>query len=217
LLLLHLIEGQPIPLQRCIPFAKILQNTLSQIVDTLKTDPGNVLSADDHQKIVYAVNAFEQKIAHEFETLEVFYIPPKGTHSTLKLIEHAEENLSADIRSRLSAETIEDLRQAGRCLALEASTAAAFHLFRAIETLIRAYHFKITGSVLTVRSRNWGAYIRDLNSAGADTRITGFLQHIKDHYRNPIMHPEVTVSPDEALALFGAALSAITQLDAAIK
>jgi len=43
------------------------------------------------------------------------------------------------------------------------------------------------------------------------------IDHIKDFYRNPIMHPEETLNADQALSLFHTCLSAIVQLDAASK
>ena len=62
----------------------------------------------------------------------------------------------------------------------------------------------------------WGAFIKVLESHGADAQITGFLKHIKEFYRNPIVHPDSNLTTDQAFALFGASLSAITMLDAAI-
>jgi hypothetical protein len=86
-----------------------------------------------------------------------------------------------------------------------------------MESMIREYHLRLTGKHIAARSRNWGAYIRDLNNHGADTKVTAYLSHIKDFYRNPIVHPEVTLTSEQALSLFSAAVSAIVQLDAAIQ
>ena len=61
-------------------------------------------------------------------------------------------------------------------------------------------------------ARNWGAYIKALNDAGADTKITGNLDHIRAEYRNPVMHPTVNVQPEEAFVLAGIGFSAITQV-----
>lgn len=156
---------------------------------------------------------FETILAHELPKLETFFVPQKGTHSTSDLLEHAVNNLSAKVRVRLTPEAVNDINAAGRCLAFDMPTASGFHILRAVESLIRAYHFKLTGSALAVKSRNWGTYIKSLNSHGADKKVTGYLEHIKDFYRNPIVHPEVTLTPDEAFSLFGASLSAITMLD----
>jgi hypothetical protein len=153
----------------------------------------------------------------ESQDLNLFAVSQKGTHSILGLLERAHENLSADIRSRLSPEAINDITLAGRCLAFECHTAVGFHILRAVETLMRAYHQKLTGSTVALKNRNWGVYIKALNDRGADRKVTGYLEHIKDHYRNPIVHPEAVLTADEAFSLLNACLSAITLLDGAIE
>jgi len=42
-----------------------------------------------------------------------------------------------------------------------------------------------------------------------DEKITAMLQHLKDFYRNPIIHPEFVLQPSEAENLFQFAASAI--------
>jgi hypothetical protein len=169
-------------------------------------------------RITTKVKTFETLLAHELSKLNTFYVPKKGTHDTADLLERAVDNLSVDVRSRLSKEVIEDVNAAGRCLALDSPTACGFHILRAVEPLIVAYHNKVTGKILPKRSRNWGQYIIGLKGKGsnADPKVIGMIQHIKDFYRNPIMHPEETLTLDEALSLFYTCLSAIVQLDAVI-
>jgi hypothetical protein len=160
---------------------------------------------------------FDTIFANESPDANVFSVSKRGTHSILDLLGKADENLSADVRSRLPKEAIEDIRQAGKCLALDCHTVVGFHILRAVESLIRVYHNKLTHSVTAQKSRNWGVYIKDLKKHGADSRITGYLEHLKDHYRNPIAHPEAVLSANEAFSLFNASLSAISLLDAAIQ
>ena len=59
--------------------------------------------------------------------------------------------------------------------------------------------------------RNWASYIKALEKAGADIKITRFLDHIREAYRNPISHPSETLEPEDAFNLFSAGLSAICQ------
>jgi hypothetical protein len=207
----HMKEGKPVPLSRCVPFVKILDDV---IVNLQKVE---TLEQEEIDKLHYAIYAFEDKFAKELDHYDVYYIPPKGTHATLSLIEKAEENLPADVRSRLTKETISDIQQAGRCLALDAPTAAGFHILRAVETIIIAYLVKVSGKPINPKNRNWGVYIRELKSGNADKKVTDYLFHIKEYHRNPIMHPEIVLTTDEAFSLFNASLSAIVQLDAAIE
>jgi hypothetical protein len=64
---------------------------------------------------------------------------------------------------------------------------------------------------------NWGAYIAALRNKGADNKITTFLDHIRDEYRNPHTHPDASIDIDEAQRLFSVALSSIDQMMRAIQ
>ena len=129
--------------------------------------------------LVAEASRFEIIFANELREMNTFFIPPKGTHQTSELLARAVNNLSPTIRARLSAEAIGDINNAGKCLALEVPTAAGFHILRAVESLMRDYHHKLTGTQLPVKSRNWGAFIKALDKNGSDPKITSFLTHIK--------------------------------------
>lgn len=207
-ILLHYIERRPIPLTKTIPFIKILDDVITKLPD--------VFTQEDIDKLQYAIYAFEGKLEKELDPYDVFYIPPKGTHSTLALIETAETNLPPAVVGRLSSQAVLDVQQAGRCLALDAPTAAGFHILRAVESLALAYVNRISGKPHPKKNRDWGAYIRVIRNGNGSVAIADYLYHMKETYRNPIMHPDVTLTTDEAFALFNASLSAIVQLDAAI-
>jgi hypothetical protein len=107
----------------------------------------------------------------------------------------------------------QEVRQAGRCLAFDIPTAAAFHIIRATESVIREYYQLILGSLPKMKMRNWGAYIRNLQTSGkADAGVIAILNHIKETYRNPILHPESVVSLEESQIIVSLCASAITQM-----
>ncbi|HXQ38726.1 MAG TPA: hypothetical protein VN843_32290 [Anaerolineales bacterium] len=161
--------------------------------------------------------AFEATFASEAQDSTVFSVSQKGTHSTLDLMERAYENLSPEVRSRLSSEIKTDIAEAGRCLALDCHTASGYHILRAVERLIVKYLDKVSGTPHKSKSRNWGVYIDQLRKLNADASVTGYLDHIRRFYRNPLIHPEATLTGAQAFDLFNACLSAISQLDAAIE
>ena len=167
--------------------------------------------------LVEFVKRFEDEFSFASRDLNIFSVADIGTHSTTKLLQVAHLNLSEDIRTRLSDEIVNDIKAAGRCLAFNTPTAAGFHILRAVEPLILKYRNKLAGTSSPLISRNWGAYIRDIKSHGGDEKVIGALDHIRQFYRNPIMHPEETLTLDYAISLFYACLSVIVQLDAAIE
>jgi hypothetical protein len=56
-----------------------------------------------------------------------------------------------------------------------------------------------------------------LRDNGAAKEATDTLQNIKDNYRNPLMHPEDTLTPKEAVSLFALCQGMIETLVANMK
>lgn len=92
-------------------------------------------------------------------------------------------------------------------------------MWRALEVVFGAYYLSITGKTFEEAKvrRNWGNYIEAMVTEKAEKKITDNLDHIRVEYRNPVVHPNVNVTPDEAFGLFGIGISAITQIMQAIK
>lgn len=209
--------GMPIPNARraARELWEFTSNITEQQLNAMgaKTDMPFTLS--DHVKLERLVKDFEDEFEHDARELNIFSLSDIGTHSTTKLIDKAHRNLPAETVERLSAEVLGDIDEAGRCLGFDRPTAAGFHILRAVEPLIVQYYNKLTNNAVPIRSRNWGNYARQLRTHQGDIKIVGMIDHIREFYRNPIMHPEETLTSDQALSLFHTCLSAIVQLDAA--
>lgn len=154
-------------------------------------------------------STFETFLAEELTRANVYAVDPKGIFETDALVNRASEAIPPKLLKVLPAECANDLQQAGRCLAFELPTAAGFHIMRATEAAIWKYWDKAVGKKVRPTSRNWGSAIKDLEGGGADARITAALRQLKDLHRNPVVHPEVTLDMDEALALWQVAPGAI--------
>ena len=143
----------------------------------------------------------------------------KGIYRTEDLISHADQYFPSSIRESIPEQAKKDLIEAGKCLAYEVPTACSFHLWRSVETVMAAYYTKLAGKEFSDDgvTRNWAAYIKALDDKGADAKITQFLDHIRQEYRNPQTHPEAMLEVNEALALFGVAMSVIHQMVSAIQ
>jgi hypothetical protein len=160
---------------------------------------------------------FETVLSAELSNSDTYWISPKGTHRTSLLLQSARAELPTAILKIIHDEAAIELDEAGRCLLFDVSTAAGFHLFRSTETVIRQFYEFIVGAIPAKKSRNWSAYIKGLRAKGADPKITGYLDHIREQYRNPVLHPEVTLTPEDAQVLFGVCISAIVMMASAMK
>jgi hypothetical protein len=182
--------------------------------DAFETDLEAPIQAYQIRVLVERAKEFETVLANELPGLATYIVYQKGIYSTDELISEADHHVPESLREILSPKAKEDIRQGGRCLAFEVGTASAFHMWRAVEAVMDSYHEALTGKTFAQAgvTRNWGEYIKTLVKAKAEKKITSFLDHIREEYRNPVSHPEETVELDEAFLLFGASMSAIVQM-----
>ncbi len=228
--LTSLLKNDLTPLVTCRSAAVKLQNAIRAVVPDIQALLQN---ADEMAKpigvpflwgIRGAATDFETVFAAELETTDTYYVSQKGIYSTNDLIERAEHAFTPDVQAELSPQAISDIRQAGKCLAFDLDTASGFHIMRATETLIHRYYVTITGTTPRRKDRNWGAYVRNLNAhnnrttgAKADVKLISLIDQIREHHRNPIMHPEITLTPDEAQSLFSICQAAIISFAGALR
>jgi hypothetical protein len=117
-----------------------------------------------------AAKEFETVLRNECHIMDTYFLTQKGTYSTVDLVEHAHFQVPEPTRSKLPDLTKQDFDQGGKCIAFDVPTAAAFHLLRGTETVIREYYEVVVPGPkkATPKMRNWGTYIRLLKSHGAD-------------------------------------------------
>ena len=218
------------PLVTCRTAARKLEEALDVITTEFGGSPGptaeqynekmaSPLNWYEVHQIASAAREFEYVFAAELETTDTYYVSEKGIYSTNRLIETAERVFSAEVLGELSSQAINDIRQAGKCLAFDLDTACGFHIVRATETLIHKYYCAVTQSQPKRKDRNWGAYVRNLNrhrnqnsSSGVDPKLVALIDQVREHHRNPVMHPEITLNTDEAQSMFSICQAVIITL-----
>ncbi|MGN6313580.1 MAG: hypothetical protein ACTHMO_07460 [Rhodanobacteraceae bacterium] len=85
-----------------------------------------------------------------------------------------------------------DFSEAGKCIAFERATAAAFHILRATEANLRHY-YKSMIRQKRIASEMWGPIVADLkvrNQTKKHAALNNHLDHIRASFRNPTQHPE---------------------------
>ena len=161
-----------------------------------------------------AAKEFETILGAECQVLDTYFISKKGVYSTADLVDHAHHHIPEPTRAQLPEQTKSDFDQAGKCIAFDLATAGAFHLLRGTEAVLRQYYEAVVPGTkkAPAKMRNWGVYIKLLSDHGAEIKVTSLLTHLKDAYRNPVLHPEENYTDERVQVLFGVCISAIVMM-----
>lgn len=108
----------------------------------------------------------------------------------------------------------EDMPEATRCIAFELNTAAAFHLHRINEAVLRRYWDVLTDGEDPPGKGAMGDYLATMDRRDiGDAKVRAALRDLKDLHRNPIAHPEQSLeSTDDAIGLLGAIRATIVHM-----
>ncbi len=145
----------------------------------------------------------------ELGVLPSFVVTQKEGFDTAILIESGISLFPKNLLTK-APETARDAAEAGRALAFELATACGFHCFRVTESVVRRYWDEVSGGAKRPKPATLGS-IADalLNKNIGETKINESIRQMTRLHRNPLIHPEVILSIDEAIGLVGIARSVI--------
>jgi hypothetical protein len=149
------------------------------------------------------IRKFETIFSTEMNGAATYFVPSRGVYSTAALIDFADKSFPENIFGHVPEKAKADWRAAGRCLAFSLLSATGFHVARAVEATLEVYYQLYTGNTGTLNG--WSDYLKALESvansgakpAPADKTLAE-LRQMKDDYRNPVMHPRVTLTENDA-------------------
>ncbi|WP_428102576.1 hypothetical protein [Candidatus Rariloculus sp.] len=110
-------------------------------------------------------------------------------------------------------ETRADMSEAGKALAFELATACGFHVFRVTEAVLKRYWDHVSKGKDRTKIQGIGSYASELekNKLG-EAKVWETLKQLARLHRNPLIHPEVILSVEEAITTLGIARSAISTM-----
>ena len=210
-------KKEPIELTYCLGDAKRLQQFLRGAIESRQEGAQNKkgeIEAGEAVQARYFVEAFEQSLTNELRETNTYFVSPVGIFSTSALLSKAEE-MFGEHRNLLPEITVSLIKEAGECLAFSLGSAAAFHLFGALESVLREYYDRLSGGKPPLTNPGMGAYLGELSKMpDVDQKLIAALRQVKDLHRNPAIHFEKILTIGEALTLAGMIQSAIsTTLD----
>ena len=198
-----------------------LRRTVKRIYESLLVEGVDMeaqLDRSDYYTLTTQARDFETILGAELQWGQLFLVQPKGGYELLQLTENGIVIFPATLAEKVP-EAIQDANEAARCIAFELPTAAAFHLHRLHELVLRRFYDSVTGGKPRPEKRNIGAYLDAMKGARVRDQKLLFsaLAGLKDFHRNPVLHPDHRLdNVEEALALLGIINTVITYMLKAI-
>ena len=186
---------------------------LQEFISGLEKEPdkSRAISSEETEALSIIVGEVEHMIFAESDTKQL-YLLSENRFNLDALLNKPASMFAAGIFDRIPRIAKRDIALAFQCLAFDQPTAAAFHLMRACEAVLRAYYFSC---VRRDRLKNpmWAGMLEALRKRKrADEKLLRRLEYIKDTFRNPTAHPEAMYTISEAQDLIGICIDVINRM-----
>ncbi|MBR7979208.1 hypothetical protein [Burkholderia cenocepacia] len=149
----------------------------------------------------------------ELKLINAYTISPKRL-DVAKLTDDIEHLFAPGVYQSLTDVAKYDISEAGRCIAFERPTAAAFHLMRATEEVLRGYYcFYVRRN--RIDKMLWYPMIQALQQhrrAKVNDVLHRQLDNIRVSFRNPTQHPDKMYDIQEVQDLFGLCVDVINRM-----
>lgn len=146
--------------------------------------------------------------------IKKIYVLPNRRFNSEYLLNNPQNLLKEGIFEKLDEIAKQDIRSACRCILFGEATAAAFHILRATESVLKSYYFHHKKQN-RISKPMWAPMLNELKAKiknkPPETLLTS-LDLIRSAYRNPTQHPEAIYEIDSAQDLFGVCLDVIGKM-----
>jgi hypothetical protein len=186
---------------------------LCEFLDKIKLkEVGSLLTSEEANNLRETIMSLEKTLWAEASGIHSFFTTDKKI-SIDKLTLKQESLFPGETFSELPEIAKYDVREGGMCIAFERGTAAAFHILRATEAVLRELYCRIVKQK-RIKRLNWGDITVDLvqRRKKPSTTIMKNLDYIRENFRNPTSHPEVRYDIEEAQSLFNLCIDVMCRM-----
>ena len=200
-----------------LPVTKRAASDLVEIYERLKAASEDyILTSEDADAINSELERLQQTLRAETGG-NIAYVVTDKRIDIKKLLEKPEALFRPDVFNRLSSIAQYDFSEAGKCIAFERPTAAAFHLLRGTEEVLRMFYY---AQVKRNRITNlmWGPVTQALRNRRTPPppELLQNLDNIRVSFRNPTQHPEKIYDIQEVQDLFSLCIDVVNRMVALI-
>jgi len=179
-----------------------------------KTPEDEQLTQDQADRIVEGISTVRKTLFAEAKEKKAFVTAPKRW-DVQKLLSDPGSLFGKEVFEALDDHAAYDFAEAARCIAFERSTAAAFHIMRGTEAVLRSFYCHIVKrNRLPKEKQMWGSMVNRLEarSSPPPAALLENLDSIRRNFRNPTQHPDAIYDIDRAQDLFGLVTPAVNQM-----
>lgn len=176
-----------------------------------KSDSDHKLTTGEASKLGYIMNNVRDTLFAEAEGNVAFIVTDKRIDVN-KLLSDVPALMSPSVFNSLPDIAQYDFIEAGKCIAFELPTSAAFHILRGTEAVLRHYYCSIVQ-----RNRAeplWGPMVESLRGRRTPppAPLLDNLDNIRRSFRNPTQHPDKRYDIQEVQDLFGLCVDVINRM-----
>ena len=147
----------------------------------------------------------QRRIEDELQSVYFLHIPTETRNYYLD-----EPQFGSKVAAKLPL-AIDDIQEAGKCFATGRYTACVFHLMRVMEFAVQYLGKKM--NITLVNQKNWHNILEEVDKSIRKMPVakprekarrnkyaesSAHLRMVKDAWRNEVMHPKATYTPEEA-------------------
>lgn len=190
---------------------KRASDELKTFVKEVKDNPSlNTLTDDLANELRQIMGVIRYTLDAEATGKRVYVVSDKR-YPIEKLLNDPSALFAKDVFTSLPEIARIDFAEAAQCIAFLRPTAAAFHMLRGTESLLRElYCLKAKRKRVEL---TWGPIVAALrNKKGISGLLLNHLDHIRNGFRNPTAHPNKVYDIDEAQDLLSICIDAANRI-----
>lgn len=155
---------------------------------------------------------FKTVLLADLNVLPSYLVSMKDSFDIAILVEAGTRLFPSSLLEK-APETEKDAKEVGRALAFELATACGFHTFRVLESVVRRYWDAATSGADRPKLETLGSFAVELEKLKVgDSKIIEAIKQMTKLHRNPLIHPEVILTTEEAIGIIGMARSVMAAM-----
>lgn len=181
-------------------------------------EQGYRLTQEDAISISQYANQLRTVIDAETAGHYAFIVTDKKIDTT-KLLQNVGSLFNEGAFDALNSLARYDFMEAGKCIAFERPTAAAFHMLRGTESVLRDFYSNCIKKN-RVKDLLWHPMIESLRKKPRNKppkELLDNLDNIRFNFRNPTQHPEKIYDISEVQDLFWLCVDAVNRMHSAMR